>query len=179
MVKLQRRIQRWADRFIDPRLGNVLHGSAANIMFRVIMGLGSMLAIPVLLGYLGPALFGQWVLITTTIYIFGTLDLGFPQILVNEIARLKVLNEISKIYSLLFLILVILVLGFSGIYLGINFFSKIVPIVIPTHSVGLLVSIPLALIITNMIAPLRIGLEQAHKNGIYGSLGAILNLVFI
>ena len=162
-------------RDIDLRTLNFLKGGFANIFYRFFSGVLGLLIVPLLIEHLGVESFGLWVLITTSIYLLGSLDLGFPQILINETAKWRQNNQISKVASLILLLQLVISFMLLVVF-GILRLTDIVPLEVFSPDFALIVClIALLHTISSMVIPVRVGLEEAEKNGIYGTIGVFLN----
>ena len=173
------------------RFRRVALSAGASAGAKLIAIVTSLVSVPLALHYLGPELYGIWLVITSFTVMLSFADMGLGNGTLNAVARehglgnrVAIRRIISSSYVMLGGISILLVALFAAVYPFVSWykiFNAITPEGRAAAGPALAVFITcFALAITgSVIQKVQVGLQQSFVNSLWQALGSLLGLVAV
>jgi O-antigen/teichoic acid export membrane protein len=175
----------------DPRLARMLHGGAAGLGSRLVSILVNAVMLPLTVRYLGKLEYGVWVTVSTSVMMFGLLDLGIANTLTNFISEAFAEDDREKAQAYFatafwLTIAVVLVLGSAlGLaWRAINW-GGLLHLTDPVHITHARLCIAIAIAFFLIGLPLNLvnraisGYQQVHVTNYFAALNSVLGMAAI
>lgn len=165
----------------------ILKSSSIGILSKVFQGIGSFLIIRLMILKLGSDEYGIWMTISSTISLISFLDFGIGNNLMNKIALYNANNDtknMTKIISLSFFILVLIIGLISVLFLGLfDFINWAFVFNLPNSQYNQVILLSFLLffltIVTNTIYSIQRGLQKSDIANTWLLIGSIMYLASI
>ena len=172
------------------RRKKIIKTAWSGIGARVVSIATALLMVPLAVGYLGHEQYGIWVTVSSLVVIFGFMDGGAGNAVINMVAYASGANndDLPKIVSTaIFSLMAVACVGICLFFIAFQFIPwgklfglsdahsiKDLESVVITASIFLFVGIA-----TTLIAKVQRGLQEGNLDNIWSSVGVLLNLLFV
>lgn len=176
---------------ISERFKHVIKNAIATGITKCVGIVTNLAMVPLTVGYLGSEQYGLWMAISSLIAILQLMDMGIGNALISMVAHSKNGQNDFSIKTLLASALLTLATMGSAIFAiammvtsHVNWqwlfnYQDASLNKLATDSILIFIgyfSINTAL---SVVQPIRLGMQQGHSNGLYNTIGQVLNLAFV